>query len=119
MARTGDDRDHLRLAAGVTLERPRGLHVPAIVRVDERRRHQEQDDVGGFELPVDLAAPLVAGFDPAIVPGFDLALPAQQGEVLDELTAQGVVLVGVGDEDLTGLGGHGGFSGRSLPTGSG
>ena len=64
-------RHHPRLAADMALECPRRLKVPAVVRGDEVRTDQQQDEVRRFQVSVDLALPITAGVDLPVVPGAD------------------------------------------------
>ncbi|MEE8526038.1 MAG: hypothetical protein V3T72_19040 [Thermoanaerobaculia bacterium] len=87
------------------------LDLVAIVRGHEVRRYQQQDDVGVLETLVDLALPLRAGEDLAVVPDHDRALALERLQMGAEGAAQGLVLVGVGQEDF----GRERTHGQSLP----
>jgi hypothetical protein len=80
------------------------LDAPAVFRVDEVGADQEQDQLGALQAAVDLARPVVAGEELAVVPGLDQPLPLQELQALLQADAETVVLVGVAEEDAKGLG---------------
>src|SRR6185295_2752684 len=94
-----DDGDHHGLAEGVQLQGLHHLLLIAVVRIDEIRAHQEEDDLRGFEALVDLALPPSSGPDLAVVPGGDDARPLEHAELLLELVDEPLVFVRVAVED--------------------
>jgi hypothetical protein len=95
VARPQDDRDDPGRPRLVTLHRPLRFHVPAIVRVKEVGTDEQQDDVCGLEVPVNLAHPLGPGTDASVVPFGDDALTPQPAEGRLELVPEELVLVRV------------------------
>jgi hypothetical protein len=75
------------------------LNVMAVIRGDEVRGHQQQDDVGPFELDPHSRVEVVAGPEAAIVPRLDQALTLHGREGDLQPVAQHLVLVRVGEED--------------------
>ena len=98
-----DDRYNACLAPFVALHRAIHLDVIAVVGGEKVGADQEQHDVGGVQMIVDLAVEVLAGSNSAIVPSRNYALPEEAGKVLLEFVAQGFVRMRVGDEDV----GHG------------
>jgi hypothetical protein len=75
--RSQDDRDDPSRLRLVTLHRPGHLDVVTVIRGDEVRTDQEQDDVRGVEVLVDLPFPLGPGPDASVVPPADETLTVQ------------------------------------------
>lgn len=92
------DRDHDRLADGVTLHRPGHLDLVAIVGREKVGADQKEDDLVGLDVRVDGVVEVAAGDDPAIVPGLDHALALQHRQLRFELVAERLVFVRVGEE---------------------
>ncbi len=76
-----DDGDDARVAVLVTLHRPFDLDVPAVVGGEEVGANEEEDDVGRLQVTSDLAVPLLAHDDLAVVPLRDHAVPLEEGEM--------------------------------------
>jgi hypothetical protein len=53
----------------------------AVIRSDKIRADQQQDNVGPFQVVVNLLLPLLAGLDLPVVPSADEALPLEQLQV--------------------------------------
>ncbi len=95
-----DDRYDTRLARLVPLERPLHLDLVAIIGGEEVDAHQEQNDVGVFQLFVNLSTPLLAGQDLSVVPHLDHTLSLEQRQILLEHDPLRVVFRCVAEEDL-------------------
>ena len=94
----------------MALEGALHFEVVAVVRIDKPSRDQQQNDFGGFELLLDCGIPLGPGFDIAVLPGANLALALEEGQVHDQVILKGFIAVGVGDKQRergSGIGGHG------------
>src|SRR5271157_3037016 len=80
--RAEQDGDHRRLAFVIAIKSPSGLNVVAVIRGEKRRTDQEQDDLGFFQVLVELILPLLARSDHPVVPADDVALPLEEYQVL-------------------------------------
>jgi hypothetical protein len=94
-----DHRNDLRLLGVVAFQGTRHLDVDAIIGVQEVGAHQEQNDVGRFELSIDRASPRRAWKDLAVVPCLDQPVALKHAQVLLELNAIRIVLGRVTEED--------------------
>ena len=94
-----DHRHDDRLAVLAPLHGLLELDPGAIVRRDEVRADQQQDDVGGLEVAVDLIRPVLTWFDLVVGPLVDEPVPFQRCQVLFELQFQILIRVGVGNEE--------------------
>ena len=72
--------------------------VLAVGRGQKSGAHQAENDVGSFQLGLDLTGPFLAGADQAIVPRFNHPFQLQGGQMVSQRHAQAHILVGVGDE---------------------
>src|SRR5271157_2276000 len=97
--RTEQDRDHRRLAFVMAIKSPLGFNVVAVIRGEKRRTDQEQDDLGFFQVLVELTLPLLACPDSSVMPTYDIALPLQESQGLFQFVTEGLVLVGVRVEE--------------------
>src|SRR5689334_16814649 len=98
-ARPEDDRDDPRLPCLVTFHRPLRFHVPAVVGVKKVGTNEQQDDIRGLKVPVNLARPLGSGTDASVVPFGDDSLTPQAAEGSLELVTEALVLVRVRVEE--------------------
>lgn len=98
--RAKEDRNHASLICFVALHRPLHLHVIAIVGAQEIRTDQEQDDVGGVEMLIDLTSPFGSGADLLIVPPGDHVLPFEYRKVPLECDAEREVFARIGVEEF-------------------
>lgn len=89
----------------MSLQGPLHLDVPAVVGVHEVGTDQQEDDPSCVEVPVNLPLPLGTRSDLAVVPVVDDPEPLEDAQGLQQLTAERLVLVGVGEEDLGGVAG--------------
>ena len=83
-----DYQDHPRATRLVPLKGALHLLVVAIVRRDEIGADQQQDDLSGFEIAIDLARPFGAGGDLPVMPSRDQVQALQELEVRLELVPQ-------------------------------
>src|SRR5215207_2768996 len=97
-----DDGDDPRLSLLVPFERAAQLFLVAVIRIDEVGADEQQNDVGAFEVGVDLLAPVLARFDGTVVPRLDEVQPPQRAEVRLQFVEQPLVPVRVADEDARG-----------------
>jgi hypothetical protein len=65
------------------------------IRVDEIRTDQQQNDVGGFQVVINRARPILARDGPAVMPDRDHLLLPQAAEVSVEFLSPLVVAVGI------------------------
>jgi hypothetical protein len=72
--RPDEDGNDPGLAGGVPFQSPFHFTIITVIRGNEIRTHQQEDDIGPFQVGVDLPPPLLAGGDQAVVPEFDKAL---------------------------------------------
>ena len=98
-----DDGNDAGLSPFVALHGADHLDVIAVVGCEEVRAHQEQHDVRGVELIVDLAVQFLTGANSAIMPSRDHVLAAEHGKMFLKLVSQRLVGVRVGEKDM-GLG---------------
>lgn len=77
VAGTQDDRDHDRVARLVPFHRPFQLNLVTIVRREEVRADQQQDDVVSLDMAVDFGGEILARLNPPVVPRLDDTLPLQ------------------------------------------
>src|SRR5271157_3325390 len=96
--RTEQDRDHRRLAFVMAIKSPLGFNVVAVIRGEKRRTDQKQDDLGFFQVLVELTLPLLACPDSSVMPTYDIALPLQESQMLLKLVSQSLILVRVSVE---------------------
>src|SRR5574341_1391778 len=90
-----DDGNDNGFARVVTLEGALHLDFIAIIRGYEILADQQQNDVGGFQVIVNRARPIVASDDPSVVPDGDHSLPPQDAEVSVQFLSPLVVAVGI------------------------
>lgn len=69
----------------VPLHRAPHFSIIAIIGVDKIRADQEQDDVVGLDVLIDLAAEILASTDTTVMPGLNDALPLHQRELCFKL----------------------------------
>jgi hypothetical protein len=69
------------------------FHVPAVVRRNEVRAYQQQDDVSEPQAFVDLASPLVASANAPIVPSRDVAAALERSQMRFQLRSKRFVAV--------------------------
>lgn len=100
LARPKDDRDHDRFAALMPPHSATNLDLEAVVRVDEIRADEQEDDVRARERCVDTRIERLPRRDPAIVPWLDQSLSSERCEMRPELLAEGLILVGVREDKL-------------------
>ena len=77
------------------IKSPLGFNVVAVIRSEKRRTDQKQDDLGFFQVLVELILPLLARPDSSVMPPYDIALPLQERQMLLKLVSQSLILVGV------------------------
>src|SRR5271157_5958122 len=95
--RAQKDGDHNRLAFVMAIKSPLG-HVVVVIRGEKRRTDQKQDDLGFFQILVELTLPLLACPDSSVMPTYDIALPLQESQMLLKLVSQSLILVRVSVE---------------------
>jgi hypothetical protein len=92
-ARLKQDRYDLHLPALEAHQRLLHLCTKTVLGCEKIRANEEQDQVGGIELSIDLSVPVGPWFDLAVVPLADLLLLLERGEIGTEALAQVGVLV--------------------------
>jgi hypothetical protein len=75
------------------------LNAVAVARGDETCAYEQQDDVGALQLSVDLLVQIRAGKYSPVMPRVDETFMLQGRQVLLELIAVLLVVVGVREED--------------------
>src|SRR5208283_4782863 len=79
----------------MAIKSPLGFNVVVVLRGEKRRTDQKQDDLGFFQVLVELSLPLLACPDPSVMPTYDIALPLQESQMLLKLVSQSLILVRV------------------------
>ena len=76
-----------------------------VVRGQKVCAHEQEDEIGAVEAGIDLSLPFRTCADVAVVPGREVSLSLQEGELFVEVVAVGFVFVGIGVEEGGRIGG--------------
>src|SRR5690348_3783717 len=98
--RAQDDRDDLGFAAFVPLHSSFHLDAIAVVGVYKVWADQQQDDIGGVQMLLDLSFPFGTCADIAVIPDFDQPLSLERTQVRFEFVQQWFVFSSITEEDF-------------------